>query len=107
MNPGNSHVVDLSGNSISIVVNSNSEKIGVKEGQDVYLECIEPTSEQNDLSYDVVFKRNGNIIHQKLSSNSLHLNDVTKLTDGVYHCELQNKAGTYSSNSIELVAICK
>ena len=83
MNPGNSHVVDLSGNSISIVVNSNSEKIGVKEGQDVYLECIEPTSEQNDLSYDVVFKRNGNIIHQKLSSNSLHLNDVTKLTDGV------------------------
>lgn len=107
MNPGNSHVIDLSGNSISIVVNSNSERIGVKAGQDVYLECIEPTSDQNYLKYDVIFKRNGDVIHQKLSPNSLHLNDVTKLTDGVYHCELENKAGIHSSNLIELEAICK
>ena len=54
MNPGNSHVIDLSGNSISIVVNSNSERIGVKAGQDAYLECIEPTSDQNNLNYDII-----------------------------------------------------
>ena len=107
INPGNSHVVDLSGNSISIVVNSNSEKIGVKAGQDVYLECIEPTSEKNYLKHEVVFKHDEKVINHNVGSSSLHLADVTKLTDGVYHCELVNEAGKHSSNSIELKAICK
>ena len=107
MNPGNSHVVDLSDNGNSIVVNSNSEKIGVKAGQDVYLECIEPTSEQNYFKHEVVFKHNDKVIYQNVGSSSLHLSDVTKLTDGVYHCELENAAGKHSSNYIEIKAICK
>ena len=107
MNPGNSHVVDLSGNSISIVVNSNSDKIGVKAGQDVYLECLEPTSEQNNLKHEIVFKHNEKVINQNVGSNSLHLSDVSQQTDGVYHCELINVVGKHSSNFIELKAICK
>ena len=107
MNPGNSHVVDLSGNSISIVVNSNSEKIGVKAGQDVYLECLEPTSDQNTLKHEIVFKHNGKVINQNVGSNSLHLSDVSQQTDGVYHCEVVNVVGKHSSNFIELKAICK
>ena len=82
--------------------------IGVKAGEDFGFDCVDSTlNRDSSLQYEVVFKKDGNIVSQGKPLASIMITDATDIDDGIYECEIKNSAGMQQSNPINLQILCK